>query len=421
MPRAKKERIRQPLNQEEQRPDTDSPNILVQEDGTVSAPFAMIVVGLLVVVSGRWFYGFLLTVTGFTFAVCHAAMGHIREEDKQEIRCNILEPEDIVKELVAWEVELKESPNNEAQQRQTARIHFIAGLEGLAKKYGRRKHLDTMTKQQRQQYASEADNAHIGTDDHRLELLCQQAAYVAYRIFPENDDQVVATALSLHALVAKDPTVRQRHLVEADAYGLDLPVHCMRQALRKAKEESNVDKEQQSAELQRKACLLLGALGDGDADVAIQIVQEDGLEAVIEAMNWYRHHEDVANWALWAVFILSYENAPSKIRTVELGGVPVIIQTLRNVTDCLEVSRHGVAILFDLMRDGANDGQQKPLDIWAIRKSALAAGLHEAVLQAMMRFDSTIDIIMMGQEILAGTDYRGKIPQYQPNSSDVAG
>ena len=404
----------------------ETPGVLVKEDGTVSLPFAVIVIGITIAALGRWFLGVLIGTTGFVFAICNSAMEQLHEEDKQDIRYNIMEAEDVVHELGEWESVMKSNDdrNNQSNEEDVvskATIHFIAGLEALAKKYGNRKRKQLATLEQRNSNETTEQPQPSQNSDHQFELLCQQAAYSAYRTFPKNNDQVTAAALSLHALVAKDSKVRQRHLFEADAYGLNLPVECMKASLQRAKDETNEDKEQQSAELQRKACLLLGALGDGDADVATKIVDEDGLEAVLDTLDWYRYHEDIANWALWAVFILSYENPSNKVKTVELGGVAIIVQALRNVPGCLEVARHGIAILFDLLREDRSSPSHQQLDIWRIRKSALAAGLHVAVMQAMEEFSSMMDIMMMGQEILSGTDFRGSAPQYQPKSKDVAG
>ncbi|CAB9496575.1 expressed unknown protein [Seminavis robusta] len=408
------------------RVEEELPPVLVNEDGSISFPFASLLVGILLTASGRWLWGIAIAVTGLTFAACHSAMDQmIDEEDKQSIRYNILSAENVLQELVSLEVSSStcsgsSSSDDDSREWQKCRIHCIAGLEALAKKYGQ------------QQLKKNKDNSNSDNhDDDELDLMCQQAAYIAYRLFSPNsngvvttdhnnnhhDDQVIAAALSLHALVAKNPMVRERHLLQADVYGLDLPIHCIRQSLKQqAHLETNPDREHQLAELQRKGCLLLGALGDGNADMATLIVQEDGLEAVFDSVHWYRYHEDVANWALWAIFILSYEHAPNKVRTIELGGVSLILQTMKHVPDSLEVARHGVAILFDLLRDN----NEEHLDVWSIRKVALAGGLHSVMLEAMARFSNTIDIMMMGQEILAGTDYRGQVPAYMPHSQDVA-
>ena len=418
----------------------DIKNILVQEDGTISVPFAVLVFGLVCVTSGRWFLGFTMAAVGLVLAACNSAQWQIREEDKQDIRYNIMDADDIVQELASWAsaVVCVNACSYQSAVVHRARIHCVTGLEALARKYGRHQQQQQSTASKEQQEtgpnrndatvpATTTTNSSIRiSSDHHLELFCQEAAYIAYRIFPGTDDQVVSAALSLHAVVAKDPLVRQRHLSEADRYGLDLPVQCMREALHRAKKETNEDTELQCAELQRKACLLLGALGDGGADIATNIVEEGGLEIVLAALNWFRCHSEVANWALWAVFILSYDNAPNKNRNVELGGVPVIIQAIRYVPDCVDVARHGIAILFDLMKDDnhqSDDGGEslhKHFDVWTVRKSALATGLHPAILQTMDRFSGTLDIMMMGHGLLAGTDYTGHVPQYQPKSEDIA-
>jgi len=408
------------------------PNVLIQQDGTVSLSFAAIVLGIiLATVSGRLFLGFLVGTAGLIFAACQSAMDQLGEEDKQDIRYNIMHADDIFEELKAWEEVIKPRNKRNAVKDDEemiillckSRIHFVSGMEAIAKKYSRRKHQLEVQKQNDPEQKADTNRASTmpsTNSNHYIELLCQQAAYIVYRSSLSNDNQVAAAALSLHALVAKDAHVRQRHLHQTDAYGLDIPAQCIRAALTRAKEETDPDKELQSAELLRKACLLFGALGDGDADVATKIVDEGGLEAVLKTMDWYRYHEDVVNWSTWAVFILSYENPLNKVRTVELGGVPIIVQALMNVPECLEVSRHGIAILFDLLREDKTSPSSQQLDVWRIRKSALAAGLHKAVLQSMNEYSNVIDIMMMGQDILAGTDYRGEVPQYQPNSMGVA-
>jgi hypothetical protein len=251
--------------------------------------------------------------------------------------------------------------------------------------------------------------------EHELELLCQVAAYIVFRLHPDFDD-TVAAALSLLALVAKDDKVRERHINEADAYGLNIPIDAMRRSLKRAKsddEPPDEKTEQQSAELQRKGCLLLGALADGDKDMATQIVDEQGLEVVLDAVKWFRYHEDVANWSLWATFSLCYDHPVNKHKLLCMGGIQTILQTLTNIPDSLEVARHGNAVLFDMLRDVP--GQPNP-ELPEIRKAAISAGLHSAVMAAMEEFDESTEINMMGQEMMAATGYLGDLPQYRPMS-----
>ena len=276
-----------------------------------------------------------------------------------------------------------------------ARIKFLKALEALAKKCER-------AKKRKGQY-----------NPHEIDCICQEAAYATLCTFPE-DDELVASALSLHALVAKDTEVRQRHVYEADSYGLNVPISAMKEAMARAKELENPPEilEQRAAELQRKACLLLGALADGDSDIATKIVDEDGLESIIDVLRWYRFHEEVSNWALWAIFILCYDHPGNKAELIKLGGIQIICQTMLNIPDCLDVARHGIASLFDILREDSGT----PKDLAQIRKIAISAGLHAAVRHAMDEFNDRMEIMMMAQEMLIATGYRGEIPQYSPMS-----
>ena len=378
--------------------------------------------------TGRWVWAATAVVACLLAALCNA-MDEIQQEDKQEIRYSIMEAEDVLLELLQWEQEI--FSNAEASLSE-GKVAVLKGLEALAKKYGRQS-----SKLKSAAPSEEASSASFTNRQQRLQissrlqelaLVGQQAAYVGFRCFPVSDT-IVAASLSLAALVAKQDAVRERHMQEADKYGLDLPIRCMRNALDRAKDttqsssfetptsSSSLSAEQQSAELQRKGCRLLGALADGDASMARLVTEEGGIEVMLQAVDWYRFHSDVANWALWATFILSSEDVHNKAVVVECNGVPIVIRALRNCGDTLEVVRHGFAVLFDLMREHNDSGDDKStprLDVWRIRNSALNEGVHEVVVRCMDEFSGTMDVVMMGQGILVGTDYKGEIPKYQP-------
>jgi hypothetical protein len=372
--------------------------------------------------TGRWTWGWTAVVACFAMALL-AAVQDIQEEDKKEIQFNILDPEAVLDEMIAAHEKIvdsqdgndhKDAANTIAKNQEHGRIVIVTGLAALASKYG--KEAQQQKQQQPQPDAGAATTTTRAPECTNISLLCQEAAYIGFDCFP-TDDTVVASAAALMALVSKNSVVRERHLHEADAFGLDRPIACMRQALQRAinAEEVTTEQEQASAELQRKSCLLLGALADGDTEIACQIVQEGGLQAILDAVKWYRFHEEVANWSLWALFILCYENMANKVAVVQAGGVPVVIQTMLNVPQSQEVARHGIAILFDLMRDEQDSTAGRPtLDVWRIRNTALTAGLHRAVAHAMAEFCDAMDIMMMGQDLLVGTDYQENIPEYRP-------
>jgi hypothetical protein len=61
----------------------------------------------------------------------------------------------------------------------------------------------------------------------------------------------------------------------------------------------------------------------------------------------------------------------------------------------------------------AEQPDNRPWTFGEFATSALTAGLHRAVAHAMGEFCDKMDIMMMGREILVGTDYKGVIPEYQ--------
>jgi hypothetical protein len=359
-------------------------SLLITKEGGLTLPSFFLLVGAPVFMSGHIVWGGLIMFLGLILAL-RAGIDQIDEEDKQDIRYNIMEAEDVVAHLEA----LEPAPKDE-QDDYSRRLQCSSSLSALAKKWLKENRAED------------------------LALLCQHGAYITLDLYPEDDD-VVSGSISLLALIAKDPQVRQRHVAQEDAYDLELPIQALHQALERAQQTDIENYEEQLAEIQRKGCLFLGALTDGDKelDLSIRVVQEGGLQVILDAANWFRHHEGVINWALWAIFIICFDNLKNKVELVRLGGILTVCQSMKNSLDSLEVSRHGVAILFDLLRQVEEPDGEVNADPWEVRQLALAAGLHEVVYNAMVEFSDSMDIVMMGQEMLAGTGFKGEIPQYQ--------
>lgn len=355
--------------------------LFVTPTGGITPASFLLLIGMPLFFSGKIMLGVLFMGAGL-FSALKEAMKEIKESEKQEIRYNIFKSEDILGEL-----EMLEEKN---EFNENCRTQCMASLAALAKKYN-----------------AKEENASS------FPLLCQQASYICLRLFPENDD-IVAGAISLLALIAKTNQVRRRNKYQADEYGLDRPILALKKALDRAKKEEDEAKEELLAEIQRKGALFLGALSDGEKefDLPIKIVEEDGLELILDAANWFRFHQDVANWTLWAVFIICYESVRNKVQFVRLAGITTVCELMKNNPNSLEVNRHGVAILFDLLREG-NEEDGVKWDPWEVRKLALGAGLHKVVLNAMTEFSDSMDIMMMGQELLVGTGYSGDIPRAQ--------
>eukprot|EP00980_Cylindrotheca_fusiformis_P030073 scaffold24311_cov196-Cylindrotheca_fusiformis.AAC.2 len=368
--------------------DAPQSGVFLTADGGLTPTSFLLLIGMPLLLSGRFVWGISVLCLAVIFSL-QTAMSNIKEEDKQSIRYNILEPEDIIAELEALE---EESPSQPEQNDSVlGRTKCLAGLSAMAKKYKKKDR------------------------SKEFPLLCQQAAYITLRLFPE-DDEAVGSSIALLALVAKHEEVRQRTKYQADNYGLDRPIEALRGVLARAKKEKDEEKEGEMAEILRKGCLMLGALSDDDKDLntSITIVEEGGLEVILDIANWFRYHEEVANWSMWAIFILCYDRIQNKVQFVRLAGVTTVCSLLQNNPTSLEVTRHGIAILFDLLREGnSEEGKRYAYDPWAVRTQALAAGLHSSIVKAMSEFSDSMDIMMMGQEMLIGTGYRGDIPQFQ--------
>lgn len=122
---------------------------------------------------------------------------------------------------------------------------------------------------------------------------------------------------------------------------------------------------------------------------------------------------------------------PNKAVFVDADAVPLVIELLRN--HCTvgsssssssssrksgsgsggvpsEVARHGVALLFDLLRENSPPAS---VNVYKIRQAALTAGMHPVLVQVMQENSDAMDILMMGSEILLGTGYEGEIPTFE--------
>jgi len=302
----------------------------------------------------------------------------------------------------------------------------IAYLNALAFKVSKQRSIANATVNAN----ANANNKSLETP--QLFLICQEVAYKTLSAFPSND-KIISGALSLLALIAKHPAVRERNLFHADEFGINVPIQAIRESLKRSKLVQNPshDEEIVAAELQRKACLYLGALADGagqDLDVATKIVEEDGLEAMLDAIDWYRYHAEVVNWGMWGIFTLCFEHTGNKKLFVRMDGIQKICRAIKNIVSVYnqskvggdgtsssssssteEVARHGIAVLFDVLR---YDESNPNVDFAHIRRVSLNAGLHETVKDAMLAFSGNTEIMMMGQQMLIATGYIGDIPHF---------
>lgn len=389
--------------------------ILVTPGGTVTLPGLLLILGFPLIAIG--YYKLLNDASGpflfgkpfqLVFGTAFIAMGMAFSVMGLVVESQAENEEDLQYESQSAEEILFQLRSCAPRQETGNTTKLVKCLNALAMKCGKEQ-----ARRKREAAKSEDYEASGGWLDrfkykpHELELLSQEASYIVLKIQP-NDDDAVSSALSLLALVAGDNEVRRRSIEEADRFGLDTPVIAMRSALARAKNDDPPEgKERVYAELQRKGCLLLGALSNEDMEIATKVVDEEGLIAVLDAVEWYRFHEDIANWSLWAVFVLCYENLGNKGELIKLGGVDRICRAMKDNPKSLEVARHGIAVLFDMLRVVPGSVH----DVSQIRTIALNAGMHDVVTTAMNEFSDSKEIMMMGHQMLVATGYQGTIPQ----------
>lgn len=351
--------------------------------------------------SGQYRWGIGMIAVGVFWAVKLAMEQMMDDSDKVGIRYSVLSPEDLMAELERLEDDEPTTTGTDASERSALadtakRIKYLEGMSALAKKYNQQQ-----SKKEKSQLA----------------LWCQQIAFTTLQKYPA-DDEIITGSISLLALIAKDVPSQKRYRYQSDEYGLQVPIGALQKTLERAKEEEDESKEELMAEILRKGCLFLGAVcNDNKEGLAMYVVEKGGLELILDTANWFRLHEEVSNWALWAIFTLAFDQLRIKVELVRLHGVPTICELMKNHPSSLEVNRHGIALLFDLLRENPNDVSGDTTNItwdpWEVRKIVLASGLHKVVFSAMNEFSDSMDIMMMGQEILIGTGFQGEIPSYQ--------
>eukprot|EP00956_Cyclotella_meneghiniana_P011699 scaffold16470_cov61-Cyclotella_meneghiniana.AAC.10 len=158
--------------------------------------------------------------------------------------------------------------------------------------------------------------------------------------------------------------------------------------------------ERLSAEIQRRGCLFLGKIiadcSSADYDTARNaVVEKGGLNLVIDAVSWYRFHAGVCKWGLWAAFHICYDKLEYQACFVNHNGIQAVCESIKN-NDSVDVTRHGIAILFDILRGNTEVATQA-------KAIASREGLHDLLVESIREYPDDEEICVMCQQIL-GSD-----------------
>jgi hypothetical protein len=132
-----------------------------------------------------------------------------------------------------------------------------------------------------------------------------QAAVFALKSY-RDDDRVVLLALTQLSLLVNNYTDTSiQNLLQQDQH---VVIKTIQSSLSRAKlvDEPPEKDERLSSEIQRRGCLLLGGCAE-NIEAAAHIIGSGGMNAIIDALQWYRFHAGVSKWGLWAVFHLCYD------------------------------------------------------------------------------------------------------------------
>mmetsp|Transcript_38683 Transcript_38683/g.65870 ORF Transcript_38683/g.65870 Transcript_38683/m.65870 type:complete len:412 (+) Transcript_38683:120-1355(+) len=163
------------------------------------------------------------------------------------------------------------------------------------------------------------------------------------------------------------------------------------------------------AEVHRLGALIFGALCDNCHDLQTVAVDEGLTTALLAGMDWFRHHEPLAQWALWALFNVTFNHASNKVDLVRRGGLKTVVTTMSAHSKSVSVQRQAVAVLFSCLMnektlgdsgsDCGSNGDVKA-EVAGMREVAYSQGMNEAVAAARMSHPNDKPIQAMGRQIL---------------------
>ena len=375
--------------------------------------------------SGNVKTALVFAAIGCLYLLSGSFFRELSEEDKLKIEYNIYSAEDGLENYLQKRTQQKQQPppqntssgknsNHRSKKEPSLRTAALALLPALAKK---------VSTQRTKHDAVAASNAMT-----QLAYTTQRTAYLALEDFSD-DDEVIMASYAVLALIAKEASVQLRYIEESTqtpnvddndiSMTLTVVVQAMQRALNRCKDYTDKHDEQLAAELQRKGCLLLGALvaDAGDAattestdshnrqhQLAALIVRNGGIDAIADALAWFRYHAEVVNWALWALFHLCYQpdEHPSEQQhraRILLDRAPLIVECMGNCgVENVAVARHGIAVLFQLLRNAAAIDQKR---IQHTGEQLVAVGLEKVMTTMLETYPDASDIQLMGQEILS--------------------
>jgi len=146
---------------------------------------------------------------------------------------------------------------------------------------------------------------------------------------------------------------------------------------------------------QKRGCMLLGQLADGSLKLQTSIVDEGGIEFIIDSMKWYRKHSHIQQWGIWALLQLTFEHPANNGYLLRKGGIEIILDAMKNHNTAADIHGQGLGLILCALQ--RKDDSDVPL----IFRVAWSSGLKQVAERCLLRFQDNEHIVNASNQILA--------------------
>mmetsp|Transcript_22105 Transcript_22105/g.28628 ORF Transcript_22105/g.28628 Transcript_22105/m.28628 type:complete len:380 (-) Transcript_22105:110-1249(-) len=219
----------------------------------------------------------------------------------------------------------------------------------------------------------------------------------ALKTFPDSKE-VAIWVFSAMTFLAKVDAVKKQ---VGDEGGLNTIICTMEKCLEAGKqcEIKETEDARATAEMylntQKRGCMALGQIVDGQPKLQTAAVDEGGLDVVLECMQWYRDHGELQQWALWAILQLTFEHPANRVYLLKKGGMRLVLDSLKNHAQARKVQCQGLGVVMSSFQ--LADG----IDTSLVCKLAMNDGLEKIAQEAKERFPSDVYIIQVCDQLLS--------------------
>ncbi len=145
-----------------------------------------------------------------------------------------------------------------------------------------------------------------------------------------------------------------------------------------------------------KIFMCLGLLASDCEAVQTRFGDRGAFEAIVSHLQVFSRNPNMVKWCFWATSNLTYQHPPNKKEFVDLSGLDVTVDALKQHTKEAEVIHQGVIMLTNVLQE---DGRAK-MNLANARQKALACGVVDVVQIAKKAYPERGTLIKSCDDIL---------------------